>query len=89
RWKKNTYVPYEFTEKDSALNIILTERRKELVFRGLRWPDLKRLNRDGANITLTRKVDGEMHTLPPNDPRYAIAIPEEVIELSDILPNPR
>lgn len=89
RWKKNTYFPYEFTDKDSALNIILTERRKELVFRGLRWPDLKRLNRDGANITLTRKVDGEMHTLPPNDPRYAIAIPEEVIELSDILPNPR
>ena len=89
RWRNNTYAPYEFTDKDSALKIILTERRKELVFRGLRWADLKRLNRDGANITLTRTVDGQTHTLRPNDPRYAIAIPEEVIELSDILPNPR
>lgn len=89
RWKKNTYIPYEFTDKESALKTILTERRKELLFRGLRWADLKRLNRDGANITLVRKVEGQTYTLLPNDPRYAIAIPEEVIELSDILPNPR
>ncbi len=57
--------------------------------RGLRWADLKRLNRDGANITLTRTVNGQVFTLPPNDLRYAIAIPENVIEIGSIQQNPR
>src|SRR5690606_30449669 len=47
RFIENGYAPYESTDKEEALHWILTERRKELVFRGLRWSDLKRLNRDG------------------------------------------
>lgn len=89
RWDVNQFVSYSFTNKDAALNTILNERRKELVFRGLRWSDIKRLNRDGYNITLTRTVNGQTFTLPPNDLRYAIAIPETVIEISGIPQNPR
>lgn len=89
RWKKGSFTPYDFSSKEAALQVILEERRKELVFRGLRWPDIKRLNRDGYNITLTRNVNGNTFTLPPNDLRYAIAIPEEVIETSGITQNPR
>ncbi|VTR29508.1 RagB/SusD family nutrient uptake outer membrane protein [Sphingobacterium thalpophilum] len=89
RWDVNLFTPYSFTDKNIALNILLNERRKELVFRGLRWSDIKRLNRDGANLTLTRTVNGQTFTLPPNDLRYAIAIPETVIEISGILQNPR
>ncbi|MBN8880601.1 RagB/SusD family nutrient uptake outer membrane protein [Chitinophaga sp. 212800010-3] len=89
RWDVAQFTPYSFTNKDTALNTILAERRKELVFRGLRWSDIKRLNRDGFNITLTRTVNGQTITLPPNDLRYAIAIPETIIEVGGIQQNPR
>lgn len=89
RWVTNQFTPYSFTNKDTALEIILKERRKELLFRGLRWSDIKRLNRDGYNITLTRTINGQTMTLPPNDLRYAIAIPEDIIEISGIQQNPR
>lgn len=89
RWVTNQFNPYSFADKNIALEIILKERRKELVFRGLRWSDIKRLNRDGYNITLTRTVNEQTFTLPPNDLRYAIAIPETIIEISGIKQNPR
>ena len=40
----------------TVLEMVLEERRKELVWRGIRWHDIKRYNRDGRNITLTRKL---------------------------------
>lgn len=89
RWKAGTYVERTAQNQDEALAIILSERRKELLIRGLRWADVKRYNRDGANITLTRTVNGQKYVLPPNDPRYAIAIPEEIIEITGIPQNPR
>ncbi len=89
RWKTGTYVPVTAGSQTDALNIILKERRKELLIRGLRWSDLKRYNRDGANITLTRTVNGQTYTLPPNDLRYAIAIPEDIISLTGMPQNPR
>lgn len=89
RWKSGEFVPFAFSNKETALNLILTERRKELVMRSLRWADIKRLNRDGANITLTRIVGSANHTLMPNDLRYAIAIPEDIIEIAKIPQNPR
>lgn len=89
RWKAEKYTPSIFINKEEALKSIIEERRRELAFRGLRWADLKRLNRDGANITLTRTVNGDTRTLAPNDKRYAIAIPEDVIEISKIPQNPR
>lgn len=89
RWKSDEFNPITFVNKNDALRTILEERRKELVFRGLRWSDIKRLNRDGYNITLTRSVNGQTFTLPPNDLRYTIAISEDVIEIGGIQQNPR
>lgn len=93
RWKKlngqTTFIDYTAINANDALQKILTERRKELVFRGLRWADLRRLNKEGANITLTRIVDGTTYTLPPNDPRYVAPIPNDVIAFSGIEQNPR
>jgi hypothetical protein len=89
RWKTNTFIPYTATNPTNALQLILTERRKELIFRGLRWMDIKRLNKEGGNIILQRIINGVVYTLPPNDLRYAIAIPESVIELTGMPQNPR
>ena len=89
RWKNGTFINLTATTKDGALSVIAIERQKELLFRGTRWADLKRYNRDGANIALTKIVNGETYNLPPNDLRYAITIPEEIISLSGIQQNIR
>ncbi|MFP9100715.1 RagB/SusD family nutrient uptake outer membrane protein [Flavobacterium sp. RHBU_24] len=44
RWIAGTFFPLSATGT-AALDIILSERRKELVLRGLRWSDLRRLNK--------------------------------------------
>lgn len=89
RWKTGTFVPLTAISTQDALNKILTERRKELVFRGLRWTDLRRLNRENANITLTRILNGQTFTLPPNDVRYVFPIPDDEITQSGIQQNVR
>lgn len=95
RWKKDKatgktlYVSQTATGKKDALDRIFSERRKELLMRGLRWPDIKRLNKEGANISITRNVRGTVFTLAPNDLRFALPIPEDVIAQSSIPQNPR
>ena len=44
---------------------------------------------EGANITLKRDLDGTIYTLPPNDPRYVMPIPQDEINLSHIEQNAR
>jgi starch-binding outer membrane protein, SusD/RagB family len=91
RWKNNgTWVPFTAIDANDALGKILTERRKELCFRGIRWSDLRRLNKEQRfAVTLTRVVNAKIYTLPPNDPRYVLPIPPDVILLSGIQQNPR
>lgn len=89
RWEKGKFIPYDSPNKDEALAIILKERRKSLLMRGLRWTDVKRLNREGANILLVRNIEGKRYELKPNDPGYALPIPEQVIAISGIDQNPR
>lgn len=83
------YLPLTATSPEEALRIVLLERRKELVFRALRWHDLKRINKEGANITLKRTVNGVDYKLPPNDPRWVFPIPNDEIILSGIPQNVR
>jgi len=89
RFAPGNFIPVEELSASAALQRIMTERRKELVGRTLRWTDLKRLNREGANITLTRDLNGMTYTLPPNDPRYVFPIPDDEIALSGIQQNIR
>ncbi|RZL06425.1 MAG: RagB/SusD family nutrient uptake outer membrane protein, partial [Pedobacter sp.] len=80
---------YTATSANEALTLILNERRKELLWRDLRWMDIKRLNKEGANIILTRKLGDRTFQLQPNDLKYALPIPEDVIRLSGITQNPK
>lgn len=83
------YIPFEANSQQEAVEMILKERRKELVWRGIRWHDLKRLSKEGHGHVLSRKVNGEVHTLPPNDLRYVFPIPDDEIALSGIQQNQR
>lgn len=85
----NPYIPIAATSSSEALTKILNERRKELIWRGLRWHDLKRLNKEGANISLNRTLNGKTYSLPPNDPRWIFPIPDDEILLSGIQQNLR
>jgi len=89
RWKNNgTFVPYTASDSFDALKKILLERRKELIFRGLRWSDLRRLNMDTRfAVTLKRKVNNKEFLLLPKDARYTLQIPISVIKSSGIQQN--
>lgn len=89
RWKTGAFTNFVASNREQALQIIRTERRKELLFRGLRWSDLKRYNREGANISLSKTITGQLFILPPNDLRYAIAIPEDIVKMTGMPQNPR
>ncbi|HTN05990.1 RagB/SusD family nutrient uptake outer membrane protein [Agriterribacter sp.] len=87
RFANGSFVPVEASDTNAALALILSERRKELVFRGLRWIDIKRLNKEGANIVLNRKIDSQSYTLLPDSKKYAIALPIDVIQLAGMQQN--
>jgi hypothetical protein len=90
RWKNNAYSPPSLSSATEVLELVLQERRKELVFRGLRWTDLRRLNKINPTITLTRLVNGKTLSLPPGDKRYVLPIPPDVIAFNPGMPqNPR
>lgn len=90
RYRTGTFVPRTATDEEDALQQIITERRKELCFRGLRWTDLRRLNKDPRfATTLTRVLNGQTYTLSPNDKRYAMPIPDAEVQLMGLEQNQR
>lgn len=89
RWMTATFVPLTASNPQQALQVVLAERRKELVFRGLRWSDLRRLNKKPATQqVITRVVNNQTLTLPPGDSRYTFPIPAKVIGMSGMQQNP-
>lgn len=89
RFKTGTFVPYAQLSNPEALALVKLERRKELIFRCMRWLDIRRFNEEGDQIILKRQVGGSTYTLNPRSNGYALAIPEDVIELSGMPQNRR
>jgi len=86
----SSFVPYNTTNEDQALTTVLNERRKELVMRGLRFSDLRRLNKDSRFAkTIFRTINGVKTELAPNDSRYTWPIPNDVIALTGMPQNPQ
>lgn len=90
RFMQGTFTDYTAADGAEALMKVLAERRKELLMRGMRWTDIRRLNKEGANIIITRKVNGQTVQLPANDLRYTFLIPKNAISFHPDMPqNPR
>jgi starch-binding outer membrane protein, SusD/RagB family len=83
------FVPLYADTSEEALKTVLSERRKELIFRGLRWQDLRRLNKEGAQITITRIAKSKQYVLEPNSHLYVFPIPLEEIQFNDMPQNER
>lgn len=80
-------MPVGIGDADALLQQILEERRRELVFRGLRWTDLRRLNAAGAGITLHRSLEGIDYQLPPGDPHWTFLVPPDVMDFHPDMPQ--
>jgi starch-binding outer membrane protein, SusD/RagB family len=88
RWRTGTFIPLTASDQIDALNQILKERRKELLFRGIRWTDLRRLNQDPATAKIIqRKINNTAIPLEPNSKRYTFKIPLNVIQFTGIQQN--
>lgn len=89
RYVTNTYVNKQVTDSATAVAMVRAERRKELIYRGLRWPDLRRYNKEGAGITLQRVVHGQPYQLLPGSRNYTLPIPANVLQGTAIEQNIR
>jgi hypothetical protein len=78
RYKTGTFTPLTVTDATTALNLVLLERRKELICRGLRWSDIRRLG-----LSVTRTALGVTSTLTAGDSKYTLPIPPYVISASN------
>ncbi len=90
RYKKGSFTAITGSDAGEILNRVIEERRKELVARGLRWSDLRRLNSDARFAkTITREVNGVSYVLSPGDNKYTFPLPEAEVKISGLQQNPR
>ncbi|RKO69924.1 RagB/SusD family nutrient uptake outer membrane protein [Sphingobacterium puteale] len=79
RWDASTaYQDIPADSKEKILGNVLDERRRELAMRGIRWSDIKRLNREGYGITLKRVLGEETIVLQPGSDSYILPLPKDL-----------
>ena len=90
RFVPGNFIPLEHIQTDQLLSKILEERRKALLFRGIRWMDLKRLNQNENNkITLSRSFQENDFILSPGSNLYTFPIPDIDVNEFNMQQNPR
>lgn len=90
RWRNNLFTPLTAATNEAALKTILEERRKEMVMRGSRWFDLRRLNREPQHaVILKRKLNGTDYMLQPGSKRYTFYIHADAVALAGLEQNVR
>jgi tetratricopeptide (TPR) repeat protein len=78
RFTPSKYTPLVATDTETGIKAVLEERRRELAFKGLRWIDMKRLDKDGRMPAVNRVAkDGTtlLATLIPGSSAYTFQIP--------------
>ena len=89
RYKNGSFIPINGLNQTELLKKIILERKKELLARGLRWTDLRRLNQEpNTSVVLTRNRDGVEIVLAPNAVKYTFPLPNTELG-EDVEQNPR
>jgi hypothetical protein len=81
RVKVAAYQPLTANNPDVALALVLNERRRELAYSGVRWMDMKRLDKEGRMSEVTRvdkKTGDVLAFLKPHSKTYTFQIPVRV-----------
>ncbi len=90
RYRPSGFTLYTTADQQVLLKKIVEERRKQLLCRGVRWEDLRRLNRETIHaVVLERNLNGQSYRLEPGSRRYVWPIPDNVIKASGIEQNSR
>lgn len=90
RMARDGYIPLSSTNQEEVVDLVLEERRRELVLRGTRWEDLRRLNKEQRYAkTLVRQIGDKRYELPPGDVKYVWPLPLEAVEIGGYLQNER
>jgi len=85
RYKAGRFTPYGMMEQKPLLSLVLRERFKELLFRGTRWADLRRLNSfDNLGYRIQRTLAGQTYTLLPGGDGYVFPVPRTESTISGI-----
>ena len=71
---------WDVADLADALDLVLAERRKELVYRGTRWMDMKRLKNLEAAPPVEREINGTVYTLEEEE-QFVWKLPPYEIEL--------
>jgi len=83
RYRLGTDYEVSATTSTEALDLVLVERQKELIGRGFRWFDQRRLNLDPLYQKIyTRIFKGQTYTLEPNSKGYVFPINQNYIDLN-------
>lgn len=81
RFTPATYVALSSTDAEQVLDWVIAERRLELIMRGTRWEDLRRLNKASRHATtLVRQIGTTRYELKPGDSRWTWPLPIEAIQ---------
>lgn len=89
RIKTTAYKALTAADKKAATRLVLEERRRELLFRGSRWFDMRRLNSDPDFGFTARHYfqDGTSIALAPGSKRYTLFLPISALT-ANIVQNP-
>lgn len=89
RYSQGRFTPLAVTDSTTTLQLVLAERRKELVMRGTRWGDLRRLTPQEIRVTPARVINDTTVSLTPGSSACVLPIPPDVISASGIAQNKR
>lgn len=78
------YQPLQSNDRETVFNWVLQERKLEFPFNGIRWFDMRRLDKENRMPNLTRTLlDGTViGTLPAHSPKYTLQIPVQVLQFN-------
>lgn len=81
RFAESDFVALTAEDQETVIDLALNERALELPFCGLRWFDMRRLDKEGEMETIYRyDSNGDLiATLAPSSPKYTLQIPIQVI----------
>ncbi|WEK35604.1 MAG: RagB/SusD family nutrient uptake outer membrane protein [Candidatus Pseudobacter hemicellulosilyticus] len=81
RFTPGSYVELNSSDEQQVLDWVIAERRKELVVRGTRWEDLRRLNKEPRYATaIVRQLGATRYELKPGDVKWTWPLPVEAIQ---------
>lgn len=91
RFATEDFKELEAATAEDALKLVIKERRMELFGKGLRWFDMKRLDKDPRFAKTYKRANTEQsYTLAPGSSHFVAQIPGLVMKLNpNIVPNPR